>query len=86
MRAQLSQDREIFYRKLIEDGEALVLNILGFDLDQELPYKHLIEFSRYLTVPSHESIIDHAIKFCNDSFKLPLCLFFHPKIIAAACI
>jgi hypothetical protein len=27
-----------------------------------------------------------SYKFCNDSFKLPLCLYFHPKIIAAACI
>lgn len=24
--------------------------------------------------------------FCHDSFKLPLCLFYHYKVIATACI
>ena len=27
-----------------------------------------------------------ATGFCNDSFKLPLCLYYHPKAISAACI
>jgi len=63
------------------------LEAIAFELDLELPYKHIHDYcQKYLPVASRDSIYDLAAKFCNDSFKLPLCLFFHPKIIAAACI
>lgn len=87
MRANLSEEREILYRSMIEEAEFQVLEAISFDVDHELPYKYIIEFgTKFLSVASKENIIDIAFKFCNDSFKLPLCLFFHPKIIAAACI
>jgi hypothetical protein len=39
-----------------------------------------------VALTSRDSIHELAVKFCNDSFKLPLSLFFHPKVQAAVCI
>lgn len=64
-----------------------MLEALGFDFEYELPYIHIREFCvKFLTIATRESIYDLALKFCNDSFKLPICLYIHPKIIASACI
>lgn len=59
----------------------------GFDFELELPYKHLRSFcEKHVPVATKETLYQIAFKFCNDSFKLPACLYFHPKIIAAACV
>ena len=85
--SSLSLDREFYYRDLFEKAEFLLLETLGFELECELPYKVLSDFCyKHLPLTSRDSILELAVKFCNDSFKLPLCLFFHPKVIAAACI
>lgn len=64
-----------------------MLDSVGYDFECELSYKPIREFCvGHLPVTSRDSLFELAIKFCNDSFKLPLCLFFHPKIIGAACI
>lgn len=86
-RAQFSFEREQIYKRTIEDAEFQVLETLSFDLEYELPYIHINGFcEKFLSVATKQSILENAIKFCNDSFKLPLVLLFHPKIIAAACI
>lgn len=33
-----------------------------------------------------DSVFKEAVRFCNNSFKLPLCIYFHSKVIAAICI
>jgi hypothetical protein len=87
MRATLSKDRENHYRDMLEKIEFEILLAIGFDQEFELPYKHLRTFcEKHVPFASRETVYNLAFKFCNDSFKLPLCLFFHPKIIAAACI
>lgn len=64
-----------------------MLEALGFDFECELPYVPIREFcKKHLPLTSKDSIFELAIKFCNDSFKIPLCLYFHPKILAASCI
>jgi hypothetical protein len=71
----------------MEEAEHHVLEALLFEFEHELPYEHIVDFChQYVPVAYREGILDHAMKFCNDSFKLPLCLLYHPKIIAAACI
>ena len=87
MRATLSKEREAHYREIIETMESNVLYSLGFDLDLDLPYNIIRTFcEKYADFASRDSLYQIAFKFCNDSFKLPLCLFFHPKILAAAFI
>jgi hypothetical protein len=62
-----------------------VLNSLGFDLEVSLPYPHL-----YKLRPIFQDCPDKFLKFCvwfiNDSFTLPVCLFYSPEIIAKASI
>ena len=66
-----------------------ILEAVNFDLEcvDNLPYGHIRVFcENYANFASREQIFEFAMTFCNDSFKLPLCLYYHPKIIAAACI
>jgi hypothetical protein len=64
-----------------------ILNCLGFDLNVSLPYKYIIQmknyFNEYLKNPKIYQICYYYI---NDSFKLPLCLYYHPLYIALACM
>jgi hypothetical protein len=86
-RTVLSKEREAHYREMIEEMEFKILFTNGFDLEIDLPYKHIRSFcEKYVQFATRESLYQIAFKFCNDSFKLPLSLYFHPKIIAAACI
>lgn len=85
----LSIEREYYFRDMFEEAELQVLDALGFEFECELPYKYIREFcygGSYLVITARDSISELAVKFCNDSFKIPLCLYFHPKVIAAACI
>lgn len=87
MRPTLSQDRETHYRNLIEKLEFEILVSTGFDLEFELPYKYLRIFcERHVSVANRENLFLISVRFCNDSFKLPLSLYYHPKVIAAACM
>lgn len=86
-RTILSEERQDHYRVLFIQNESLVLNAIGYDFECEAPYKYLDDFChKHLPLTSRDSIHELAVKFCNDSFKLPLCLYYHPKIIAASCI
>lgn len=83
----LSRDREKHYRDMLEALEFEILEKVGFDFEIELPYKHIRSFcENHVPFATRETLHQLAYKFCNDSFKLPVCLFFHPKIIAAACL
>lgn len=87
MRATLSRDRENHYRNIIEKLEFEILVSTGFDLEFELPYKHLRGFcDKHVSFANREIMFQISLRFCNDSFKLPLSLYFHPKLIAAACL
>ena len=72
---------------MIEEGEYKVIEKLAFEFDCELPYKHIKDFcDKFLPITSKDSIFELSVNFCNDSFKVPLCLYYHPKIVGAACI
>lgn len=87
MRTSLSKDREKYYRDMVEKAEFEILVATGFDLEFELPYKHLRSFcDKHVAYATREIMFQLSLRFCNDSFNLPLCLFFHPKVIAAACL
>lgn len=62
-----------------------ILNQIGFDLNLELPYKyvHLMK-SYYIDYLRNPKLIVITTNFINDSFKLPLCLYYDPLIIALA--
>lgn len=87
--SSFTQERENYYKELIEAEEQLVLEAIAFDFEciEHLPYSTIRTFcEKYANFASREQLHFIATSFCNDSFKLPLCLYYHPKIIAAACI
>lgn len=70
-----------------EEHELLIATCFDFEHIDNLPYGPILAFCRtYASTVCSEQLLTTAMTFCNDSFKLPLCLFYHPKVIAAACI
>lgn len=76
----------------IEAEEMRVLGVVAFDLEccgvPDLVYGSVHAFfeAGFANFASREHLFTISMTYCNDSFKLPLCLFYHPKVIAAACI
>lgn len=67
--------------------ESNILFAIGFDLEVELPYKYIGEFCQAHVDPvCKDSLSRIANRYANDSFKLPLSLYYHPQSIAAACL
>lgn len=62
-----------------------ILNTIGFDLNVDLPYKyvHLMKFY-YVEYLKNPKLITITTNFINDSFKLPLCIYYDPLLIALA--
>lgn len=62
--------------------EMELLNCLGYDLEIELPFKYLPSLrSKFNFNSKTENVIMNMI---NDSYRRPLCVFFHPRTIALA--
>jgi len=73
---------------LIKETEYLILTCLAFDLDQEHPFEHIRHFVvRFCSEYAKKAVFAKAVEFCTDSYRIPfLCVNFHPKVIATACI
>lgn len=73
----------------IINSEIKILTKIGFDLDIGLPYKFLesmIDYLRKYTKDNFRCFLQTTTNFINDSFKLPLCLNYEPKLIALTSI
>eukprot|EP00826_Nyctotherus_ovalis_P040765 TRINITY_DN4042_c0_g1_i32.p1 TRINITY_DN4042_c0_g1~~TRINITY_DN4042_c0_g1_i32.p1 ORF type:complete len:251 (-),score=38.91 TRINITY_DN4042_c0_g1_i32:53-805(-) len=65
--------------------ESEVLTEIGFDFDVELPYRYIQEYGEYEADGIGE-VVQVASCICNDTFIMPLCLYYHPMQIACGCI
>lgn len=75
------------YGQMIQDLESQILLAIGFDTEVELPHVFISEFiDKFVVSDQRLPLHQVSIRFCNDSFKLPICLYHHPKVIAASCI
>ena len=65
-----------------------MLEAIAFDFEalDDLPYGTIKQFCEKYANDGRVHLCNIAFTFCNDTFKLPLCLYYHPKIIAAVCI
>ena len=67
-----------------------ILNIIGFDINIDLPYDYIFLMKDYFIWNFQPEIMKQIkliiISFINDSFKLPLCLYYHPFLIYLACL
>ncbi|KAI8098185.1 cyclin-like protein [Gilbertella persicaria] len=64
--------------------ELIVLEITCFDMQIDHPYVDLFEFAKEIHTPN--DVIHAALAFINDSLRLPLCLWYDPKSIAATAL
>jgi hypothetical protein len=76
---------------IFEVGEILcnlefeILAANGFDLNLDLPYKYVYSMRNYyLHYLKEKRYIEITYHYINDSFTLPLCLFYDPILIALA--
>jgi len=61
-----------------------LLLFLGFDCNFQLPYEYLYLYSAKFNLEKSDNKIIKII--LNESFRRPLCIFFHPKTICLAAI
>jgi hypothetical protein len=64
-----------------------ILSAAGFDLNLDLPYKYVHQMKfYYFDYLKNSKLIIITTNFINDSFKLPLCLYYDPILVALACL
>ena len=69
------------------DAEVQILKMIGYDLEIDLPYRYLEEFTKkYEPIPSANVFMKIAKNFVNDNFRTTLCLYYQPHIIALAAL
>jgi hypothetical protein len=68
--------------------EIEILNFLGFELNVETPYEHLyMLLEKYnQSLLKNERLINFAYNIINDTYRRPICIFYHPKIISLAAL
>ncbi|EYB88857.1 hypothetical protein Y032_0240g3344 [Ancylostoma ceylanicum] len=66
--------------------ERVLLQTMKFDLQVDLPYQYLIDYSKKfkLTKPEINSLVHTSWTFVNDSSFTVLCLIWEPQVIAVA--
>jgi len=72
----------------IKKRELEILYLTGFDLNIDLPYIYIEKLKPYFQqyLPKSEKLVEIAYNFINDSFKLPVCLYYSPLKIALAAV
>lgn len=72
-------------KERIIQAEKEVLNMLGYDLDFELPYMYL-EYMRMNKIIQNERVFELAKNIISTSFKTLLCLYYDPRLIAVGAV
>ncbi|KAJ3571894.1 hypothetical protein NP233_g3449 [Leucocoprinus birnbaumii] len=63
--------------------EEVLLEAICFDFVVENPHSYLVDI--FDAVSTDDLVQEYAWSIAHDSYRTPLCVFFPPKIIAAAC-
>lgn len=66
----------------IADVEMEILVFLGYDLEIEAPFKYISHLKRRFVLD--RKLENFIFNIINDSYRRPLCLYFHPRTIALA--
>lgn len=85
---KLPNIKEILDLDKIFKFEFFILQSFNFDLTVDLPYKYLMSMKPYFNEYLQNSVKLYQVCYfyINDSFKLPICLFYNPLYIALACV
>lgn len=79
---KLEQAKQVLKEKKFGQIEMQILSLIGFDCEVDLPYYYLDQYSKLIK----KEILSEANIRCNDTYYLPLCLFYHPLEIACTAI
>ena len=83
----INEDRIFIISEKILGYEFAILKYTGFDLNVDLPYKYIELMIDYFKIYlKNQKLLVITNNFINDSFKLPLILYYNPMYIALACI
>lgn len=64
-----------------------ILQKIGFDLAFDLPYQYLDSLLNYVLVYlKNPKFLLISTNFLNDSFKIPICLYYPPQVVAMAAV
>ena len=84
----LNIDLDTIKEKIFQK-EFQILQLLGFCVNFELPYKFIIKIKNYfesITNISSQILIDSCFQFISDSFLLPISLYYTPNTISISCV
>jgi hypothetical protein len=66
--------------------EIELLNLLGFEININLPYQFINKYLDILNVPEKDKVLNMSYNIINDSFRRPLCIHFSARDIAMSSI
>ncbi|KAI8393408.1 cyclin-like protein [Radiomyces spectabilis] len=72
------------WREAIIYYEQFLIETLCFDLTVNHPHQLVLEFGE--EIQASERVVAAAWAFANDSMRVPVCLMYHPQMVAAACM
>lgn len=77
----------LYITEKVKEAEFSLLSNIGFDINVDLPYIYIDRMKGYLNdYVKNNKFIKIIHNFINDSFKLPLCLYYSPIKIALSCV
>lgn len=80
------EDIILSIERLVKEKEIEIIYFIGLNLEFDSPYTYFLELKnyilKYLKNPVNSCQI--VVNFINDSFKLPVCLYYEPLKIALA--
>ena len=83
----LTKERSQQISEHLQRAEKDVANALDFDFDIELPYPFLSQFREVVGESEQlDRVVQTASFFLNDIFMTQLVMFFHPLVLAMACL
>jgi hypothetical protein len=89
MRGLSSKNAELLnkFSSIVQEAEVDILCTIGFDINVDLPYSYIEKMKPYLEeFVKDAKLIKIIYNFVNDSFKLPVILYYSPVKIALSAI
>jgi hypothetical protein len=83
--SELKKVTQILHFDIIK-YEVELLNILGFEINIELPYHYINKYLDILNIPDRDRVMNFSYNMINDSYRRPLCIYFTAKDIAMSAI
>ena len=84
----IAEKSELFFstkEKLVQ-AERLVLFVLEYDVDVDLPFRHLQQACREMGVPDSSPLSVGAVRSANEALRTTLCVQYAARTLALGCL